>query len=261
MSAARLQRPLTLPDIVSAAFQLYMHDPLTFLVLALPKAAFVLALSLGNVALFDALGISSKTSSDARISGGTLALTALTIIGFSILSIGSDAFGDSFLVPAALAALQRRSCGVRAALVCWRPLAGAAIVVSLLIGVRVAVTALTVLLVPVAVFLYVRWSLAMPALFAERRGGAASLTRSAALVSGSWWRVFGIVVAIGALTLAPQAGLQRAFDGADTLVSAAVIFVAAWLVAPFAAIARTLLYLDVLQRKGATAQPPSSLAS
>ncbi|HZQ38160.1 MAG TPA: hypothetical protein VFD32_19680, partial [Dehalococcoidia bacterium] len=215
-------RPLSLPDIIAGAFQLYVRQPVTYLLLALPKAAFVLALTLGNVAVFDALGINDKASSDANVDTGTLLVTAFAIGSFAVLSIASDAFGDAFIVPAALTAIQGKAGGVRVALACWRGLAGAALLASLLIGLRVAVTALTVLLVPVAIFLYVRWSLAIPALFAERTGGAGALRRSAELVSGSWWRVFGITVAIGALTLAPQALLQRAFAGGDTLLSAVV---------------------------------------
>jgi hypothetical protein len=253
-------RPLSLPDIVAAAFQIYVRQPGTFLLLALPKAAFVIGLYLANAAVLDHLGISDSTSSD-NVGTGTLLLTALAFGSFAVLSIASDAFGDAFIVPAALAAIQGKAGGVRVALACWRGLAGAALLASLLIGLRVAVTALTVLLVPVAIFLYVRWSLTIPALFAERTGGAGAVRRSAGLVSGSWWRVFAIVVAIGALTLAPQALLQRSFAGSDSLVSAIVIFIAAWLAAPFAAIARTLLYLDVHLRKGTAGQrPPASAA-
>jgi len=261
VNAAIPRHPLTLPDIIAAAFQVYVHDPLTFLVLALPKAAFVLALTLGNMAAFDALGLNDKASSDGNLGFGASLVTALALLTGLVLSIGADTFGDSFLVPAALARLQGKPAGAKSALACWRRLAGPALIVSLLIGVRVAAAALTLVLLPVAVFLYVRWSLAIPALVAERRGAGGSLARSAQLVSGGWWRVFGVIVAVAALTLAPQAGLQRAFSSADLVVSSAALFLAAWLVAPFAAIARTLLYLAVLQRKGSAAQPPTTLVS
>lgn len=252
-------RPLSLPDIITAAFQIYVRRPGTYLVLALPKAAFVLALLLANTSALDALGVNSKSATD-NVDTGTLLLTTVAFGGFAVLSIASDALGDSFLVPAALAAMQNKAGTLRSALACWRGVIGAVLVASLLIGLRVAVTALTVILIPVAIFLYVRWSLSIPALFAERTGGAGALRRSAELVSGSWWRVFGITVAVGALTLAPQALVQRAFAGGDTLLSAVVIFGAAWLAAPFAAIARTLLYLDVQLRKGSVAPRPPAAA-
>ncbi|MFF8840587.1 hypothetical protein [Streptomyces sp. NPDC015130] len=46
----------------------------------------------------------------------------------------------------------------------------------------------------VMVWLVVRFSLASPALMLERQGVMTSLRRSAKLVQGSWWRIFGITV-------------------------------------------------------------------
>ncbi|MDV9191572.1 hypothetical protein R6L23_25765 [Streptomyces sp. SR27] len=43
-------------------------------------------------------------------------------------------------------------------------------------------------------WLMIRYSLASPALMLERQGVFASLKRSAKLVQGSWWRIFGITV-------------------------------------------------------------------
>ncbi|MFC9596010.1 hypothetical protein ACFTUC_40245 [Streptomyces sp. NPDC056944] len=45
-----------------------------------------------------------------------------------------------------------------------------------------------------SVWLVIRFSLASPALMLERRGVVPSLKRSAKLVQGSWWRIFGITV-------------------------------------------------------------------
>ncbi|MCF3104524.1 glycerophosphoryl diester phosphodiesterase membrane domain-containing protein [Streptomyces roseoverticillatus] len=44
----------------------------------------------------------------------------------------------------------------------------------------------------VATWLWIRYSLAAPALMLEKQGVAAAMQRSAKLVRGSWWRVFGI---------------------------------------------------------------------
>ncbi|WP_455353407.1 DUF7544 domain-containing protein [Streptomyces sp. SYSU K217416] len=54
--------------------------------------------------------------------------------------------------------------------------------------------------VPVAVWLWVRYLLASPALMLEKQGVFASLRRSAKLVRGSWWRTFGIWLLAGILT-------------------------------------------------------------
>ncbi|WP_030694142.1 hypothetical protein [Streptomyces globisporus] len=45
-----------------------------------------------------------------------------------------------------------------------------------------------------AVWLMIRFSLSSPALMLERRGVVPSLKRSAKLVRGSWWRIFGITL-------------------------------------------------------------------
>ncbi|MFC9706384.1 glycerophosphoryl diester phosphodiesterase membrane domain-containing protein [Streptomyces sp. NPDC056943] len=44
------------------------------------------------------------------------------------------------------------------------------------------------------VWLFIRFSLASPALMLERQGITTSLKRSAKLVQGSWWRIFGITL-------------------------------------------------------------------
>ncbi|GAA4917216.1 hypothetical protein ACFPM3_32700 [Streptomyces coeruleoprunus] len=53
----------------------------------------------------------------------------------------------------------------------------------------------------VSVWLLVRFSLAYSALMLERQGVMASLRRSAKLVKGSWWRIFGILLLTALLTL------------------------------------------------------------
>ncbi|MGW8766584.1 DUF7544 domain-containing protein [Streptomyces sp. NPDC055815] len=45
-----------------------------------------------------------------------------------------------------------------------------------------------------AIWLMIRFSLSSPALMLERRGVVQALKRSAKLVQGSWWRIFGITV-------------------------------------------------------------------
>ncbi|RBM21481.1 hypothetical protein [Streptomyces sp. PT12] len=73
-----------------------------------------------------------------------------------------------------------------------------------------------------AVWLWVRLSLAAPALMLERQGVFAALRRSAKLVSGSWWRVFGVqLLVIVLLTLVggvlefPASAIASIVDGGD----------------------------------------------
>ncbi|MFE0700388.1 hypothetical protein [Streptomyces sp. NPDC058872] len=72
----------------------------------------------------------------------------------------------------------------------------------------------------VVIWLMVRFSLASPSLMLERQGVALSLKRSAKLVQGSWWRIFGITVltqllilVFSGITMAPFTLIGVAVDG------------------------------------------------
>ncbi|MGW7104172.1 hypothetical protein [Streptomyces sp. NPDC054838] len=54
--------------------------------------------------------------------------------------------------------------------------------------------------VPLFVWLWFRFLLASPALMLERAGILTALKRSAKLVNGSWWRIFGITLLTGLIT-------------------------------------------------------------
>ena len=80
----------------------------------------------------------------------------------------------------------------------------------------------------VAVWLWIRYSLAAPALMLERQGVIAAMRRSAKLVRGSWWRVCGIqllavviVVVVGAIIEIPTSmvGTLVAGDSATNWLS------------------------------------------
>ncbi|WP_308290530.1 glycerophosphoryl diester phosphodiesterase membrane domain-containing protein [Streptomyces marispadix] len=59
------------------------------------------------------------------------------------------------------------------------------------LGVAVLVVGLIAGLVA-AVWIWVRFSLAAPALMLEKQGVITAMRRSAKLVRGSWWRIFGV---------------------------------------------------------------------
>ncbi|MFF5479680.1 glycerophosphoryl diester phosphodiesterase membrane domain-containing protein [Streptomyces sp. NPDC012935] len=75
----------------------------------------------------------------------------------------------------------------------------------------------------VAMWLWFRFSLASPALMLEKQGIMKALSRSAKLVRGSWWRVFGIqllatIIAniVAAIVVIPFTFLAAAFSGDGT---------------------------------------------
>ena len=120
------------------------------------------------------------------------------------------------------------------------------------IGIAVGLVAL---IVP-GIFLAVRWFFVPQTVVVEGARGPDALRRSNALVTGFWWRTFGlvllanIVVSIpGVLLLAPFA---EAADSADRAVWELVgSMVTTAVTTPFVALFATLLYYDLHARRGA----------
>ena len=119
-------------------------------------------------------------------------------------------------------------------------LLGAGILILLIIG------------LPLFFYILVAWFFFAEAIMVERKRGIEPLGRSAELVRGSWWRVFGIgivyfLILIGAFVVAAIPLLLASLAGpvVETIVSVAV----ATVVAPFLFIGRTLVYLDLRVRK------------
>jgi len=144
----------------------------------------------------------------------------------------------------------------------WRPL-----VVALVIAVPVLVVLdLSIVLLPVAAFLLVRWSLLGVVAGSEEDPSPGVLRRSADLARGHWWRVASVVFGVTGLALlaGPVVGaLVLVFTGAAfDLVNliAGVVYVVAL---PFAAIVTGYLYADLRlrQERAAAAQEPAPEAA
>ncbi|WP_338677058.1 hypothetical protein V1460_31835 [Streptomyces sp. SCSIO 30461] len=142
------------------------------------------------IASLPALGIGLITA---------LVITALltVVISRSVLGRPVD-LGDAW-AEARPRLLQLLGLTVLIVLIC-----AGAITVGILPGLLLDSAALRVLGVLagvlVTIWLWVRFALASPALMLERRGILNSMRRSAKLVHGAWWRIFGILVLVLALT-------------------------------------------------------------
>jgi hypothetical protein len=108
------------------------------------------------------------------------------------------------------------------------------------------------------VYLYVSWSVAVPALLLEDYRGIAAFRRSRQLVKGRWWPVFGAVVVTLILSavvgfivqgLALGAVISSDNTAVEAIVSAIGSIVSSTLVTPFAAAVYALLYFDLRVRK------------
>jgi hypothetical protein len=126
---------------------------------------------------------------------------------------------------------------------------------------------MTLVGIPFGVYFFIAWSLVYQALLLEERGALDALGRSRQLVRGSWWRVFGIGLIMGLLTLGivlvlslPTAlaqGLDQLLDpslaeqptGAGIVLEELTGSVAQLLANPIGVIGWTLLYYDLRMRK------------
>ena len=79
---------------------------------------------------------------------------------------------------------------------------------SLLLMLVVGVLAITIIGIPFAIYFGIRWSFYGQAVIIEETSATNALKRSRELVRGTWWRIFGIVLAIFLIAFMIQTVLQ-----------------------------------------------------
>lgn len=128
------------------------------------------------------------------------------------------------------------------------------------LAVAVAVQAvfnISLILVPIAVFVLVRWSLLAVVVGTEGAAKPGVLRRAAALARGDWWRVATVAIGVtgAALLVGPVVGVLAliATGAAFNVINliAAVVYVVAL---PISAITMTLLYHDLRLRRAEEAE-------
>lgn len=133
---------------------------------------------------------------------------------------------------------------------------------------------LGLLTVPVALWLWIRFSLAAPALMLEKQGVLTALSRSRRLVRGAWWRVLGVTVLSYLLALVVAVVIAVPFqflgmllgfeslngqglpDAADRGIPMVLLMAVAGIIAgtfttPFIAAVGVLVYIDQRIRREA----------
>lgn len=220
-------RPMQLGELLDAAFKLLRADfgPLLLAVGAVVVPTQILATILGASfgasmltgleqnpeAIDDILG---SIGADAigfvvgTVLVGVISAVLLLLAEAAAIRIGAARYlGGSEGAADALRLAGRKA----AALIGSRVLAtlGAALPATVAVGLAVAAYAagqdvvggvLLVVAVGLAfygIYLYVRWILSAPAIVLENAGAVASLRRSATLVRGRWWTVFGYLIVAG----------------------------------------------------------------
>ena len=207
MTATSLQ-PMSFVDILDGMFMLYrQHFRLFFAIVAV-----YIVIGFG----LDLISVSAATS--------MASLTSIVIV----MLVGIGSFIVSFLVVAglayasALAYLDRDITAQDALKQAWRrffSLLGSMI----LWGLVVVGLCVTIIGIPFGIYFSVRWGLyTLPVLFEETTARNA-LRRSTELVRGTWWRVFGIMLAVSVIAFMISFILEVSFGFILTLMGVAEI--------------------------------------
>ncbi|MBV8300903.1 MAG: hypothetical protein JOY68_03155 [Candidatus Dormibacteraeota bacterium] len=285
-------RALSLGELLDAVFSLYRRN---FLLIAAISAVVQVPYALLSTVLLEATGAASLLSGGTAFNNltvnpnGTLSQSQLNqLFGLIGVDIALALVSTLIVLPLATAATTRavsdryldapaslgssyRAAGQRFwALVAQSAiLFGGGVVVFALVAVVVVLGALLgpggvlldvaafIAVVVLAVFVYVRTSLAAPAIVLERLSGWQGLVRSWRLVEGYSWRILGIRLLLGLITaiisgivvgLLSVAGSGLDVSGRFIVTEVAGAFAAVF-VSPITYIAVTLLYYDTRIRK------------
>jgi len=130
------------------------------------------------------------------------------------------------------------------------PVLGALIVAGILAGIAVGIGLL--LLFAPGLFLLTIWAVVAPVIVIERTGAIAAFGRSRALVRGSGWQVFSVIVVLFLLQLILTLVIQALADSvSDTVTGYAVAdLIVRLLVAPLSALAASVIYFELKALRG-----------
>ncbi len=276
-------RPLALGELLDGAIKIVRRHPRPTLGLSAVIAAVVTVLNVGLVLLLqtgDGLLSPATTGEDGNaqavaanvgsVPGALLSyLAGILLTGMLVAVVGKAVLGQEAPTSQVWQAVRPRlwallGVALLTGLLLTAPIVVAALVLALLLAIAGPITLilgvpLVIAAVLLSIHLYARLSLASAALVLEKTGIRTSLRRSATLVKGSWWRVFGtlvltgIITAViaGILTVPPTliAGLlsvtSDSGDATGLLVTQQVAAgLASVILAPFSAGVRALLYVD-----------------
>jgi hypothetical protein len=253
----RIARRRSWGQIISASGAMYIRRPRLFLGIGVLLIPLTFVITLLQWLVFQLVDLVGSLTGQAA---GTFAFIAL-VIGTTLTLLGLG------LVQAATAcALVELDAGrpigpvdaYRISLRRFRPLLRS---IALFVLVWLVLTA-TVFLIPVAIFLAVRWCLLAPAVELDGRKGLSALRRSGGLVRGRWIRtgsLVGVSAAI-ALALGPLLGVVLIFVSSMPFallnIVAGVVYA---LALPFVALVTAYVYFDARTRGELEPVPPSEL--
>jgi len=241
-------------QIIAAAGRMYWQRLLLFVGIGLLLVPIALLVTLLQTIVLKASSVAGISNEGEG--GGLLVLllvaigTTLTLLAFGLVQVAT--------VRALVEIDERRPVGAwnayRMSVRSMRPLLGA-----LMIAVLTAVLLTTSLvLIPIAVWLIVRWALIAPAIALEDLSAVEALRRSAHLVRHDWLKVGSLTIAGAAVALAagPLVGALLILLTSAPLpaldVVAGIIYA---LTLPFVALTTAYVYFDTRVRDELTLQP------
>lgn len=275
-------RPLTLGELLDGAVKVVRRYPRPTFAMAGLIALVTTVLNVLSVLAEDfstfADEIRSGSSSSDPLVGTNLAsipatavtaLAGIVLTGFLVVVVGKAVLGHATTFGEVWQQVRGRilalvGLALLTGVLAFGPILAAVVVAVLLALVSPVLLVLGVPLVLAAaalgVHVYVRFSLAPAVLVLERAGIRASLTRSALLVKGDWWRCFGILLLVQVIASVVSSILTVPFvvvAGINAVAnpdagSFTLLFVLSQvgaglttlLVSPFTAGVRGLLYVD-----------------
>ena len=251
-------------QILSAAGRMYVERPKLFLgigLLFIPLGALISAVQALVLGGFGLAGIDTTGQSAGALLLLVVAIgTTFALLGFALVQAATVCALVEFDAGRPIGATR----AYRFALTKLRPLlSGSGIVVAVWLLLN-----LTTILIPVAIWISVRWILLAQVVELEGRTGVGSLRRSSALVSGRWLRIASLV-GIGALITFAIGPLLGALLILLTHAPLALLNVVAGIVyalaLPYVALATSYAYFDArtrdqLDREHADAVLPAEIA-
>ncbi|WP_370648150.1 hypothetical protein [Amycolatopsis sp. FU40] len=267
-------RPLNVGDILDGAITAIRRYPLLILgvsaVVAVVAAGLNLVASLWLVPDFNRvtqLGPAATQQQQLDALYSLLGSTLTALLPVLVISMLAQTFLTGFLTVVMGKAVLGRPVDFGSAMREAAPRLLPLLAVTILYTLATIVAA-AFCLIP-AVLPYVFWSLAGPALVLERGTIGQAFTRSRQLVSGMFWRVFGILLLAGVISwlisaiisvpfslgsgafsgiFDPQATLPKVTTGSLVLQSVGKV-IAETIVMPFTALVTVVLYIDQRMRR------------
>ena len=228
--------PRDLGDLVSETFRVLGASFWAFFLIALVAQSPALIITIFWPAL-----------ADASVPLGNVLVILLVVAGLFLTIIAEGAM----IYAVALHYLGRQikvtACYSWAANRFW-----ALLIASILAAIVIGLCFVTVIGIPVAIYLIVSWYFYIPAILLEKRGPVQALDRSRHLVGGTWWRVLGIgiVFVILFFFVALAIGIPIALVGVVNPIAGDVVSVIAGsAAADFLLIGTVLVYFDLRIRK------------